>query len=233
MAVKKPDVPDLPEIQKRPGVELSNRDGEGEEGAYGCLVKEVGGENKYILTCSHVALGGSAKDHGGKVDDRLECKIRARGAGKPYVIGELYYCRRDLHNDTALIRPKWDNNTNEVEDFEIKEERPLDLTTDKGADVFFLGCASEGLRKGKIHTVRSLGPVKFPYGSTEVEFHDMILIGRKSGDKWKSISQKGDSGSVILDKKHHAIGLLVGGNKEFTYALPIHRILQEAKVTIA
>lgn len=233
MSMKKPEVGDIPEIQRRPGAELSLRGGEGEEGAYGCLVEDEDTQRQYILTCAHVVLGGSAVDLKGIVADGDEYKIRVRGVGKSYTIGELYYSRRDEHNDTALILPYKDNNTNRIGEYEIGKEREIISEEDRGATVSFMSSVTDELQIGQVHTARCVEPVKLKYLRVVVEFLDVIKIGRNMGQYWRTISEPGDSGSVIFDENNRAIGLLIGGDRQFTYALPIYPILKQAGVTIA
>ncbi len=218
------------EIHRRPGVRIANIKHSRKQGTYGCLVRHQSGED-YILTCSHVALSGSSEDLKGEVnDDKI---YRAFGAGRPFnIANELFYARRDDNNDTALLKPIRRNNINKVKGIKIRQERSIDNERDQLEEVSFFGGKS-GFQTGEIHQPCHPDEVTFKYeDGKKVTFKNLILFGRRNGSKWKSISQKGDSGSVVFDKENRAIGLLIGGNKQFSYALPIKPILEKAKCTI-
>ncbi|GAA3623262.1 hypothetical protein GCM10022397_06210 [Flavivirga jejuensis] len=221
---------DEAEIHSRPGVKIANSDHISKKGTYGCLVRHQDGDD-YILTCSHVALSGSSKDLEGKVNED-EIYI-AFEIGRPFnIANELFYARRDENNDTALLKPTLSNNSNKVKGIVIKKERNIDKVKDRLEEVRFFGGKS-GLQKGKIHQPCHQDEVTFKYDDgKKAIFKNLIIFGKLRGSKWKSISQKGDSGSIIFDKDNKAIGLLIGGNKQFSYALPIKPILDKANCTI-
>ena len=43
-------------------------------------------------------------------------------------------------------------------------------------------------------------------------------------------SAKGDSGAPVMDNKNQILGIVVGGNDDYTYAIPIQRIINQLKI---
>jgi hypothetical protein len=52
------------------------------------------------------------------------------------------------------------------------------------------------------------------------------------GGNWSTISEKGDSGSILFDENYHPFGLIIGGGNQFTYAVPLQDILEETNTQI-
>jgi hypothetical protein len=53
---------------------------------------------------------------------------------------------------------------------------------------------------------------------------DLIVISSVEGNKFKSLTQAGDSGAFVVDKGNSVIGLVVGGDTSFTYAIKMNKI---------
>ncbi len=93
-----------------------------------------------------------------------------------------------------------------------------------------------GLTSGKI-TAFDLDRV-IPYGRNMIcNFQELIAI---EGLDDKAFSHKGDSGSLIFDKKGYGIALLLGGTKSggsnnqgITYANPIHHVFNALDIELA
>jgi hypothetical protein len=222
-----------PTIQNHPGVTLAHSSNIDKRGTFGCLVKKINSDDKYVLTCSHVVYEGNSVDKGGVVNEAIE-PMMALGFGRPRIISqEVYYARRDAQNDTALLVPQIpDILSNDVDGTRIMPERDLDPIADRLESVTFHG-AKSGKMNGYIHLVNNTGRDDFMYDDGRVvSYEGLIVFGAYTGSSWKTITEKGDSGSVLLDKKNSAIGLVIGGNDQFSYALPIKRILTQSNCTI-
>ena len=219
------------EIHSRPGVKIADVKTPRKKGTYGCLVEHSNG-NQYILTCSHVALGGRSENLNGVINENRN--YNAWGTGKPpfKIADELFYARRDLHNDTALIKPTKGNNTNKSKGIEIGRERDVDTVNDHLMEVSFFGGKS-GQQTGKIHQPCHTEEIEFKFEDGEkIPYKNLIIFGKLRNSSWTTISQKGDSGAIVFDKNNQALGLLIGGDKQFSYALPIKPILDKANCTI-
>lgn len=95
--------------------------------------------------------------------------------------------------------------------------------------VHFFGCMS-GYQTGQLINPCKSEAEHFRYDDgTFVSYEGLMVIG-VPGEA--TLSQKGDSGAVVFDEHHRAIGLLIGGNDQYTFALPIWSILQHARCTI-
>ena len=218
--------------QQRPGVKLACVKDLSKVGTFGCVVKSIKSDATYILTCSHVAFSGSSKDYAGVINDSTY-SFRQIGMGKQKTIStEVYYARRDGSNDTALLLPMQEY-SNDVDGVRIKAARELDMVADLLSEVCFFGSTS-GFTGGKIHLVSNADKDYFKYDDgITIDYTGLIVFGKLIGDQWRPVTLPGDSGSVLLDKNKAAIGLIIGANSRFSYALPLKKILDQAKCTIA
>ena len=103
---------------------------------------------------------------------------------------------------------------------------------DRLANVHFFGSTS-GKQTGQLHQPIFQEEEKFEYEDGEiVTYRNLLLFGKSSGSNWRTVSAKGDSGAVVFDDNYRAIGLLIGGNDQFSYALPIKPLLDQAECSI-
>lgn len=79
-----------------------------------------------------------------------------------------------------------------------------------------------GLTKGKVRTLDATVNVEMGDGQ-EAVFTQQILVD--------SLSQGGDSGSLVLDENRNAVGLLFAGSEETTVCNPIQEVLDALDVT--
>ena len=92
-----------------------------------------------------------------------------------------------------------------------------------------------GQTEGKV-TAFDIDNLQVEYDMGVLRFDNQIEI---EGTGTKAFSDSGDSGSVIVDKDLRVIGLLFAGGvdgatngKGYTYANPIHPVLDELKVDL-
>jgi hypothetical protein len=93
----------------------------------------------------------------------------------------------------------------------------------KKDDKVFKSGKMTGVTEGVVDAVE----VKIRFGTDEYE-HQIAIKG-KSG----AFSTGGDSGSLVVDDKTKAVGLLMGGTDAMDYANPIDRVLAKLGVTLA
>lgn len=72
--------------------------------------------------------------------------------------------------------------------------------------------------------------VSVNYGSKINSLSDLICIENKD-DPSIPLTQKGDSGAVVIDTNGNAVGMVVAGDGMLTYALPISRLMQAFDLT--
>jgi hypothetical protein len=95
-----------------------------------------------------------------------------------------------------------------------------------GTDVHKLG-RTTGYTEGKIMQTDVIVDVQYDGGIAR--FEDQLWI--ETGVTGSSFSAGGDSGSLIMDKNDHAVGLLFAGNDVVTFANPIGDVMQELNIT--
>lgn len=225
-------VAETAQIQVGINLKLENRNFVGFRGAVGGILISPDTNSKLLLTCSHVVTGGTSDDLGGNIADQgLNIPIRVLEFGQPITLGNLFYARLDEKNDTALVEvgglTDW---SNELPDGNfLSSARSLAEEKDLNSKVRFHSPISGQEEKGVIHKVKSTDVVTFEYDDLTVkDFTGLIVIGNNNNGRWSTISEKGDSGALLYDKDYHPIGLLIGGNDQFTFALPLVPILRQA-----
>ena len=69
-----------------------------------------------------------------------------------------------------------------------------------------------------------------PYGNNRAFFNQQIIV-QATPDNGNSFSQKGDSGSGVLNERHELVGLLFAGSTQQTLVNPINLVLTELRNT--
>ena len=69
--------------------------------------------------------------------------------------------------------------------------------------------------------------------NTLCQFNDLIVLTQNgSNGENKTLTYGGYSGSLVIDNNNQPIGMVVGGDTQYTYAIPIDTILKTFNVTI-
>ncbi|KAA3625270.1 MAG: hypothetical protein DWQ02_22025 [Bacteroidetes bacterium] len=208
---------------------LENQDNIGTAGALGAVVVSAHTDKKLLLTCSHVVTGGTSDDWGGfELGSNTGLPISILEHNHELAIGNLFYAKRDDKSDTALVAVDdifdWDNMLPSGN--HLLEARPLSEGKDLNRRVRFFSTQKNTEMEGVIHVVKSSHKEVVKYDDLTIhEYTGLIVIGNNGGGAWSTISEKGDSGSVIYDNQFRPIGLLIGGNNQFTFALPLSDLL--------
>lgn len=83
---------------------------------------------------------------------------------------------------------------------------------------------TSGITEGKVTAIQVALNVSMGHSSDVVRFQGQIMAEMKS--------LAGDSGSLVLDEKNQAVGLLFAGSNEFTVVNPINEVLDKLGVDI-
>jgi len=217
---------------------LQNPDHFGSTGSLGCILHSLQTDNeRYILTCSHVALGGSSQDLGGLLkENNSEILIQILEGGNEIETGKLIYAKLDAKNDTAIIRldnensNQWDNEFSDGN--KLSEAVSINNLTYNDEVIFYSSLKNQPVN-GRIHKLCSSLNISLRYDDMKVKtFTDLIVVGNNYGGFWSSISEKGDSGSILFNRNFNPFGMIIGGDSQFTYAVPILPILNNTKMKI-
>ncbi len=200
-------------------------------GSFGGVVVSDNYQEKLLLTCSHVALGGISDNKNGYLDiaDQQEIHIVDRKLNKKYK-GKLIYAQRDNTIDAALITLP-DNKVNPWTNIMPDKTKLTDAisvdTIGLKESVFFYSSLSNKKIEGTIHLRCTDVPVILRYTDLRTEtYNNLIVVGNNLGGYWSSMSEKGDSGSVLYTKEGNPFGIIIGGGDNFTYALRLEDVLQ-------
>jgi hypothetical protein len=135
--------------------------------------------------------------------------------------------------DAALIEIDTQNKkiTNSVPQMGNPQKPRQLLNKDAGNVTAFIYGAKTGVENKSVSrgTVTSIfNTIKVTYGNEEFTLINTIAISNNG----RAISQGGDSGACVLDSDNNVIGLVVAGNSQVTYALPITTLLTKLNVQL-
>lgn len=225
------------EFQKiKPGDSLSRKNEQGEWGTVGIKVYRNEKERTvyYLLTNFHVAgfdlLQKGIYVYDYKVDGPLPNReivspAADRSTNQTDTIGAFSEGRLSSLLDIALVRLNdGDKMVNQFGDALISNI--IDITTDPikylNRTVTLYG-AKSGVKKSLVKSVSSQQFFRYT-GAAEMEMTNLIQVEKYSAG--------GDSGSaVLLDDA--IIGIHVGADNKFSYAIPIKRVLQHFNLIIS
>jgi hypothetical protein len=196
------------------------------------LVSSETTRSRILLTCSHVALGGSGKNEGGKFSGNENIFVLERNRRKN--IGKLIYARLDEGVDVALAQV--DRNLNGVDNEipsggKLGKVKPLSEMKMNDKVAFYSSRISKKI-EGSIKRISSQQEVSLRYTDGIKKFKGLIVLGHRQTGKKGAISEKGDSGSVIFTEDYRPFAMIIGGDNSYTYAIPIEPILKETKTEI-
>lgn len=190
---------------------------------------EEGKEKYYVLTCAHVAISQELNSGITEITSEdalansryMESPGQDTGkTGKP--IGVLAEAKMNAYTDSALVALKSKDGHVGGEIHEagyVKGMRSIGADDVDRTYVKFSGARSglveSVLVKGYDATVKA----DFPAGSGIEEMHGLIQLAKSS--------KEGDSGAAVLDSMNNVVGIVVGANHDFTFAIPIESLQSE------
>lgn len=188
-------------------------------GSIAALVGSTIGEERYFLTCSHVALGGSAQDKGGIISSPENISILEQRTRIAY--GQLVYARLNGTVDVALVQVNAPLNSRRNSlpgggSFMNPINRSLLKVNQK---VGFYSSLRKELIWGKVVQIASEESIILNYGLANRIFKGLTILTSSSG--LNSLSTKGDSGSLLFTEDLKPFGMLIGGGTNRDYAIPL------------
>lgn len=185
-------------------------------GTFGCLVKDRKTDKIFILSNNHILANSNKAKRG---DIILQPAPFDGGRVPKDIIGylerwiEIGFGKKGNLIDAALARPKGRNS--------VKPEimivgMPQGTRKPRLGTLIQKSGRTTGYTVGKVKDVNAI--LKINYGRRVAVFNDQILT--------TNISQGGDSGSLVLDMKRRAIGLLFAGSELVTVCNPILEVLK-------
>ena len=192
-------------------------------GTLGCLVKDKKSGKVLILSNNHV-LANSNKAQ--KSDPILQPGPYDGGKKPKDLIGylenwiEINFKKEANLVDAALARPK---NAGDVKPEIVLIGSPQGLTKAKIGMPIQKSGRTTGYTTGKVKDISA--SLKVNYDNQTALFRNQILT--------TNMSQGGDSGSLVLDMKQRAVGLLFAGSEQVTILNPINEVLRLLDIEFA
>lgn len=195
----------------------------------GVLTDTTKGE-RYLLTCSHVAFGGSSLDKGGVLTGTNSVMVQLFGALK--YTGNITYAQLDGTVDMALIQlsPAPLDLLNRLPNGQTL--LPMIKQTDLkiGQEVGYFSSLRNGIEWGNILQVSSPQSVNLKYDTKFRAFQNLMLVKSIGGGPSKAISVPGDSGSLLFTKNYQPFAVLIAAGNTCSYAVALSSILPRTKL---
>ena len=222
---------------KRPGCSISRKNSDN-AGTFGLIVYKD--KNSYLLSCYHVlcdpelkggSMSFSAIDAIGSTQIISPGKVDSTGASPDTIAtivdGELdgvkgYDCAIALIDDPISV-------TDTICGFDVVPGDPVDITEDDATGSYRL--ASTGRTTGEMN-----GVIEYAYSHCDIEY--------EINGQTKTITMNGliatslpcaggDSGAVVINSQtHEVIGIVAAYSNDFSYILPIGRIMSRFSVAL-
>ncbi|TND10263.1 MAG: hypothetical protein FD123_511 [Bacteroidetes bacterium] len=221
-----PHDPQLAQPHSGPGSGLATQEYPFFEGTVCCALQ--GNGQFYLLTCSHVMTRGSASNYGGYLQPGSGI-LPVIEQPVPTPLGTWAFAVFTNTLDVALVSlsPEQLGAIQPAAGFNqyraVTEQDKISQTA-----VTMLGF-STGMRNGFI--VNYNATASFSYNGQLVQMSQLIAISGVPGNNPQPVSQPGDSGAMIHDGAF-ALGMVIGSDQQFTYAIPMDAILNFLGMTI-
>jgi hypothetical protein len=206
-------------------------------GTLGVIVKPLdnNSDKRYLLTCCHNVVKPFRK-----ISENEPSQIKAGTIDVSITkeIGTVFKADIDYEMDAALI--EIDNKNIKINNSIPKMGNPqksrklLNREISK-VEAFIYGAKTgvdkKSVVKGMITGVYN--SIKVTYTLDDGKKQERPLINIISiSNNGKAISQGGDSGACVVDSDNNVIGLVVAGNSQVTYTLPITTLLAKLNVQL-
>jgi hypothetical protein len=200
---------------------LATRD---KPGTIACGMKDAN-NNAFLLTCSHVYTGGSSENKGGPLSLTNDKAVDSNSVR----IGLWSYALWGANLDIALVKP---DNADSIPASGLRPD-PYVLTDNDvfdNTEVILNGYVS-GSKKGYIINYESTAQIQYSDGVREIDH--VIIVSDSIAEPFRSISSGGDSGGLVYNgSTNQAVGILVAGNDQFSYIIPMKAIMKQLDMII-
>jgi V8-like Glu-specific endopeptidase len=218
---------EMPTIQFGSGDNVFEQNHAQVNGTICCALR---GKNKnYFLTCAHVLTGGinkikPANKKGWISNPIIDDSCSNNNDGNPF--GTWSYGLIDGFYDIALIEinPDTEPVINEINQFEADSKNQ----TRKGI------CVNGNINKKSGFVISyKKDSTEFKYNGSTHHLKNLLVLSKNLTEPFKSLTIGGDSGAIVyLINEKKALGMVVGGNSQYTFAIPLAGILEETETTL-
>lgn len=186
-------------------------------GSLGCILKNKNGSEKHLISCFHVLNGTTRydeKDNFTTIVDREQKPLGKRDAGGiahsyDYGLAQVFPERDGVDNQglfkslgisTSVCRA--------VSADDIRDQVP----------VMFLDIHTGKKKTGFLYTVTPTYTVKYEDKPRELT---NLLVLTADVNNPATISSRGNSGAIVFTTQGDAIGMIVAGDQQYTYAMEL------------
>ncbi len=211
------------------GGRIANRHNLFNQGTIGYFVKSTSSGEVFLMSCYHVLRDGH--DWNIFVPNGKEEIIDVASPAME-VIGDLCFGFRNNRFDIGLAKLKPGIQIQIPP--ELRMTQSIDVTQQdeySETTVFIRGINSDELRQAIVYNDDVSKRITYSDNSSQV-FEKLMSITRKSGMNLTSPTSKGDSGALVFNAKKEAMGIIVGGDEQFSYAMHMRDIEQTIEVEI-
>lgn len=201
--------------------------GSNRQGTLGCFFTDSDG-NSYCITSYHVVLDERSYEYNNLNEDEV-AEVYNYSAGNE-VIGKLLFGLIDDNLDFCFIKLSENYQSQELPCLNTSitlNEQPLPSgSLIRNTPVQFCGAVSKCTEGIITECSVSVSDIPFRDGNRTMR---NIIIAQRNG---VSMSQEGDSGSLIYDTTGNAIGIILGGDLLSTFIVPMDSIVSKIKENI-
>lgn len=202
---------------------IENKSGKNGFGSLGCILTRKDTGSKHILSCWHVLKGDL--DYSDSDDEPfiIDCKtgndLAERWAGG---ITDQFDYGLAICNNNIFYR----NNSFLEEKLNIQSKKILSSAVSKKdiddqISIKYYNGINDLIVHGFVYA--SSDDVEIDYVDKTRIVNDVLLL---TNENEKTISQEGNSGSIVFNEKNNAIAIIIGGDTNYTYALKLSYIFK-------
>ena len=211
-----------PEATNLNGSKIANSDSMQFEGTLGCALFDAVGRF-YFLTCDHVLTGGGFDENTqiGLLDNEAPIVIIDENGSD--IIGDWYWGLQSSRFDIGLIKAR---NSVEIKPSGLSKIPEFVDDNDVGSKVTCYGAFS-GKKSGYLLDA-DVPPIAIKFSNRTKKMSGLMIIGKDG----QSISRKGDSGAVLYNESKNAVGMIVGANDQYSFAIPMFDIINATRLRV-
>jgi hypothetical protein len=200
--------------------QISNESKLNGTGSIGCVVEQGGTKSRHILSCWHVLKGDlnySSDDPHTAIADHDGVKIATRWAGgieQSYDFGFARVLPEKLLDNKFLLKM--------LPDKPFKFRQVTDRDINGQIDIKYYDSINDVVRTGRIYAWSPSVTITYPDKPRFMK--DILVLTDDSTGQERTISQSGNSGSLIFDDKGSALGMIIAGDDMYSYAVKLSNI---------
>jgi hypothetical protein len=199
---------------------ILNKSGNNGFGSLGCMLRRTDTNSLHILSCWHVMksdINYSDADNETMIVDFQGNDYAERWAGGiqgAYDYGIARCKNPEAENYNEFLKGKL-SLSGAIKARQVNQRDLEDQTAVK-----FYDCLSNATRQGFIYA--ETDAVDIHYLDKTRRINDVLIL---TNDQEQSISRAGNSGAIVFDENNMAIGMIISGDKHYTYAIKLSHIL--------